>query len=578
MNPSLHRGYMRALALSFAAVSGFLMFAKCVEMGHASPAKSPPIAQQAYIKSSNSEADDRFGWSVAVSGDTVVIGAPEEDSGAVGVNGNATDNSAPASGAAYVFVHSGTNWIQQAYLKASNTDPVDRFGYAVAISDDTVIVGAYGEASSATGVNGNQSDNSASVAGAAYVFVRNGTNWTQQAYLKPSNTGRDDRFGYRVAVSGDTAVISSFQEDSNAVGINGEQTNNNAINSGAVYVFVRSGTNWTQEAYLKASNTEAGDIFGRSIAVSDNTIVVGAPQEDSSATAANGNQADNSTIDSGAAYVFVRTGTTWIQQAYLKASNTGAGDNFAFRVGVSGDTILVGAWGEDSSAAGVNGSQNDNGAPDSGAAYVFLRTGTNWTQQAYLKASNTDAYDRFSVSLSISHDKIVVGAYTESSSATEINGNQTNNAAQWAGAAYLYLRADTNWTQHAYLKASNTEARDFFGFAVGISDDTIVIGARGEDSAATGINGDQADNLAPESGVAYIFASLTRIAIVPDGSAGYFVRFNGSPGDTYRLQRASSVAGPWETIDTQTAPDSGVIEYHDTTPLPGQAFYRTAQP
>src|SRR5207247_1774974 len=167
------------------------------------------IAQQAYIKASNTggpspgdtPADyggsfgDNFGWSVAISGDTMVIGAPGEDSNATGVNGNQTNNSALNSGAAYVFVRDGTNWVQQAYLKASNTGANDVFGFSVAISGDTVVVGARWEASNATGVNGNQSNNSASAAGAAYVFVRSGTNWMQQAYLKASNTGANDIFG-----------------------------------------------------------------------------------------------------------------------------------------------------------------------------------------------------------------------------------------------------------------------------------------------------------------------------------------------------------------------------------------------
>ena len=230
------------------------------------------IAQQAYIKASNTEkgleVEDNFGWSVAISGDTMVIGAPNEDSNATGVNGNQTNNSATDSGAAYVFVRSGTNWIQQAYLKASNTGGNDVFGFSVAVSGDTVVVGARWESSNATGVNGNQSNNSASAAGAAYVFVRSGTNWIQQAYLKASNTGASDIFGRSVAISGDTIVIGAGLEDSNATGVNGNQTNNSATDSGAAYVFVRDGTNWVQQAYLKASNTGAVDWFGFSVAVS----------------------------------------------------------------------------------------------------------------------------------------------------------------------------------------------------------------------------------------------------------------------------------------------------------------------
>src|SRR5688572_21419857 len=138
---------------------------------------------------------------------------------------------------------------QQAYLKASNTGAIDVFGWAAAVEGDTVVVSAYAEDSNATGVNGNENNNSADFAGAVYVFVRNGTNWTQQAYLKASNTGANDHFGWSLAISGDTVVVGAGGEASNATGVNGDQSNNSAPGSGAVYVFVRNGTNWMQQAY-----------------------------------------------------------------------------------------------------------------------------------------------------------------------------------------------------------------------------------------------------------------------------------------------------------------------------------------
>ncbi len=193
------------------------------------------VAQQAYLKASNTGAFDLFGsTSVAVSGDTVVVGALYEESNATGVNGDQADNSASAAGAAYVFVRTGTNWTQQAYLKASNTDVLDEFGGSVAISGDTIVIGAMLESSSATGVNGDQGDNNAEYAGAAYVFVRTGTNWTQQAYLKASNTGAGDFFGSSVAVSGDTLVVGAAHEGSNATGVNGDEGDNNAENAVSV--------------------------------------------------------------------------------------------------------------------------------------------------------------------------------------------------------------------------------------------------------------------------------------------------------------------------------------------------------
>jgi hypothetical protein len=397
--------------------------------------------------------------------------------------------------------------VQQAYLKASNTGANDVFGLSVAISGDTVVVGAPSEASNATGVNGNQGDNSASGAGAAYVFVRTGGVWVQQAYLKASNTGTGDYFGNSVAVTGETVVVGAPYEDSNATGVNGNQGDNSVLDSGAAYVFVRTVGVWVQQAYLKASNTGSGDSFGLFVAISGDTVVVGAPFEASNATGVNGNQGDNSALDSGAVYVFVRTGGVWVQQAYLKASNTGAGDRFGFSVAISGDTVVVGAYSEASNATGVNGYQGDNSALDSGAVYVFVRTGGVWAQQAYLKASNTGAGDWFGFSVAIFGDTVVVGAYSEASNATGVNGNQGDNSALDSGAVYVFVRTGGVWVQQAYLKASNTGAGDEFGYCVAIFGDTVVVGGRLESSNASGVNGNQGDNSANQAGAAYIFHS-----------------------------------------------------------------------
>jgi hypothetical protein len=374
--------------------------------------------QQAYLKASNTNTNDDFGASVAVSGDTVVVGAPDEDSAATAVNGDQADNSAEHAGAVYVFVRNGVQWSQQAYLKASNTEGGDEFGSSVAVSGDTVVVSARYEDSAATGVNGNQADNSANAAGAAYVFVRSGAVWSQQAYLKDSNTGAGDGFGWNVAMSGDTVVVGAYGE-------------------GAAFVFVRSGTEWTQQAHLKASNAEGTDLFGWSVAVAGDTVVVGAPFEDSVATGVNGNQADNSAGYAGAAYVFVRSGTEWSQQAYLKASNTEKDDVFGYWVAAAGDTVVVGAPFESSSATGINGNQTDNRSREAGAAYVFVRSGTEWSQHVYLKASNTEASDWFG-GVAVSRDTVIVGASGESSAAVGVNGNQADNGAKDAGAAYVF--------------------------------------------------------------------------------------------------------------------------------------------
>jgi hypothetical protein len=470
---------------------------------------------EAYLKASNTDATDRFGQRVALAGDTLAVGAPGESSKANGVNGNQADDLASASGAVYVFRRSGSTWVQEAYLKASNTGRGDLFGQSVTLDGDTLAVGAYYEASNATGVNGNQADDSANGSGAVYVFRRSGSTWAQEAYLKASNTGPGDGFGVSVALDGDTLAVGAWDEDSNATGVNGDQADNSAPHSGSVYVFRRSGSTWAQEAYLKASNTDGvedcgssceypGDTFGSSVALEGDTLAVGARGEASNATGVNGNQADNSAFDSGAVYVFRRSGSTWAQEAYLKASNTGAGDLFGYSVALDGDILAVGAFGEASNATAVNGNQADNSATNSGAVYVFRRSGSAWAQEAYLKASNTGANDWFGFSVALHRDTLAVGAWYEASNATGVNGNEADNSATNSGAVYVFRRSGSTWAHAAYLKASNTEADDCFGYAVALSGDTLAVGAFKESSNATSINGDQADNSAPNSGAVYV--------------------------------------------------------------------------
>ncbi len=490
-----------------------------------------------YVKASNLEASDSFGWSVALSSDgtTLAVGSAWEDSAATGINDTSigqADNSASNAGAVYIFTRSGSSWTQQAYIKASNTEARDSFGSSVALSGDgsTLAVGADREDSAAIGINDTsigQADNSASNAGAVYVFIRSGSNWSQQAYIKASNTEASDSFGRSVALSGDgsTLAVGADREDSAAIGINDTsigQADNSASNAGAVYIFTRSGSNWSQQAYIKASNTEASDSFGRSVALSGDgsTLAVGADREDSAAIGINDTsigQADNSASNAGAVYIFTRSGSSWTQQAYIKASNTEAGDSFGRSVALSGDgsTLAVGADREDSVATGINDTsigQADNSAFNAGAVYVFTRSGSNWSQQAYIKASNTQASDFFGRSVALSGDgtTLAVGADQEDSAATGINDTsigQADNLASNAGAVYVFTRSGSSWTQQAYIKASNTEAGDSFSWSVALSSDgnAMAVGAKNEDSADTNINGDQADNSATNAGAVYLY-------------------------------------------------------------------------
>lgn len=517
------------------------------------PLTIDPVVQQAYIKASNSNPNDSFGSSVAAFGDTVVVGAPREDSNATGVDGNQIDNTMSNSSAAYIFVRNGSTWVQQAYLKASNTDAGDEFGHSVAIFGDTVIVGAPKEDSGASGVNGDETSNILPDSGATYVFTRTGGVWGQQAYLKASNPSIQDSFGFSVAISGDTLVVGATLEDSSATGINGDQMDAFGSNSGAVYVFVRTVMNWNQQAYIKASNTGSNDTFGSSVAISGDTVVVGARFEDSNATGVNGNQFNEFAFQAGAAYVFVRTAHVWSQQAYLKASNTDSSDEFG-NVAISGDTVVIGAPGERSNTTGVGGNQTDNSAENAGAAYVFTRSGTVWSQQAYLKSSNSESGDRFGTSVSISDNTIVIGAPNEDSSATGVNGNQANNSVSGSGAAYVFTQTGAIWTQQTYLKASNTETFDTFGSSVAISGDIVIVGANSEGSIATGVNGNQIDNSAPFSGAVYV--------IDLDNNPGTSIYGMGSPGcagtHTLDVTHAPMIGSPNFAISCDNAPVSAL--------------------
>jgi hypothetical protein len=459
--------------------------------------QQPPetFVQEAYLKAFNTQSSQQFGYSVAISGDTAVVGAHFESSGATGVNGTPTGTILGSSGAAYVFVRSGGGWTQQAYLKASNTRAAANFGESVAISGDTIVVGAVAAAVPPSLVS----------TGAAYVFVRTGNAWSQQALLSASNLGPGDQFGKSVAISGDTIVVGAHREASAAAGVDADQDDNSALQAGAAYVFVREGSTWTQQAYLKASNPDVDDFFGFSVSVSGDTVVVGAPSEDSHATGIDGDQASDTASLAGAAYVFWRTGETWTQQAYVKASNTFQGQQFGYSVAVSRDTLVVGSRLETSLGTGVNGDQTTNRASAVGAAYVFERNSGTWSQHAYLKASNAGQFDQFGYAVAISRNVIVVGAIEEDSSATGINGNQADNSLTGAGAAYVFVRSGGDWSQHSYLKASNTGLEDSFGNAVAVSGGTIVVGAFFEWSNATGVNGNQADNSAFQAGAAYVF-------------------------------------------------------------------------
>lgn len=367
-------------------------------------------SQEAQKAASDGAGGDRLGSSVALSGDTAVVGAPGDD---VGANSD--------QGSAYVFVRSGAGWTEQGHLFATGGAVGDNFGVSVSIYRDTVIVGADKHD---PGGNADQ--------GSAYVFTRSGTTWTQEAELNSSDGAVGDAFGFSVSIDSDTAFVGAHQH---TVGGNSNQ--------GSVYVFVRSGTTWTEQAELTASDGSSDDHFGTSVALSGTTAIVGANLDDAPAS------------DQGSAYVFVGSGPTWTEQAHLTASDGAASDQFGTSVAISGDTVIVGADADD---VGGNG--------DQGSAYVFTRSGSLWSEQSHLTASDGSAADGFGNSVGLSGDTAVVGSYVDGVGA---------NAAQ--GSAYVFTRNAGTWAQQSHLTATGGAANDDFGNSVAVSGDKIVVGA-----------------------------------------------------------------------------------------------------
>ena len=448
------------------------------------------VFDEAYIKASNAAAIDRFGMRVALDGDTLAVGAPNEGSADSGINGDQNNNFAARAGAVYVFERDGFTWTQNSYVKASNTDQFDEFGTDVALDGDTLVVGAHREKSLSAGVDGDQADDSGAGVGAAYVFVRDGTIWSQQAYLKAPTTDSGRWFGYSVDVDGDTAVIGEYGDDSANTGVDADPANADAYRSGAAHVYVRNGLSWSHQAYLKASSVLEDDFFGMEVAVDGDTIAVGAPGRDAL---------------TGAVYVFTRSGDVWTEEAHLRASNADPDDHFGVALSLDGDTLVVGAYGENSGATGVNGDQSINTVNDSGAVYVFRRINSDWVQEAYIKASNSSGGIRFGISVSVQGDRLAVGGYRDSSASTGLNGSQTyESSTLWSGAAYLFRRTGASWAQYAYIKPSNLDTNQEFGTSLALDQSTLAVGAPGEDGGAIGINGDPSVGNALSSGAVYV--------------------------------------------------------------------------
>jgi hypothetical protein len=386
----------------------------------------PTFTQEAQLIAIDGAADDLFGSSVAISWDYAVVGAPHDDI-----------LSKANRGSAYIFVRSGTNWSQQAKLLASDGEAGDFFGSSVAISGNTVVIGAHAD------------DNSYANQGSAYVFVRSGTTWSEKQKLTAPGgfAGLNSWFGYSVAIDSDKIVIGAPGDD---IGANTSQ--------GEAHIFIISNGFWNWHQQLTASDGAAVDLFGHSVAIDGSTgrVLIGAPYDD---IGANGNQ--------GSAYIFGRQFATspWTQQQKLMASDGAAGDLFGYSVAIHVSTLVVGA------------PQDDIGAnTDRGSAYVFVRPTTTWSQQQKLTASDGASLDLFGYSVAISSDTsgllVVVGALLD-----DIGTNQDQ------GSAYVFRRSfynSTTWSQSQKLTALKGGAGDRFGKAVALPPSNaqhVVVGA-----------------------------------------------------------------------------------------------------
>ncbi len=359
---------------------------------------------------SDGEVGDYFGTSVGISGDTAIVGAYRDDD-------RGTD-----SGSAYVFERIDGIWTEVAKLTAPDGQTGDRFGVSVGISGDTAIVGAH------------RDDDQGTDAGAAYVFQRAGGIWFLLDKFTVSDGQRDNLFGLSVAISGDTVVVGAPYDD------------DLGASSGSAYVFERVGNAWTQVAKLTAADGQEGDVFGLSVAISGDTTIVGAYREDDRAP------------NAGSAYVFERVGNAWTQVAKLTAADGQGGDLFGVSVGISGDTAIVGSYGDD-----------DLGT-DAGTAYIFERIDGVWTQIRKLTASDGEAGDGFGVSVAIDGESAVVGAHQDD--------DQSPNS----GSAYVFKRTNDAWVEVAKRFARDGQVGDAFASSVAISASRAVIGALGDDN------------------------------------------------------------------------------------------------
>lgn len=431
--------------------------------------------QEGLVKPAINDPGDEFASSVLVAGDLLFVGAPKER-GNGGIGGDQADNSLEDAGAVYVYEYqnSGNQWELQTYIKPNDASAEAEFGSHLAYRDNTLIVSAPGD-----------SDN----AGAVYVFTFSNSQWTQAQKVVPSNPTAGDRFGeslsFALNSSGeDTFLVGSPNEDS--ASRDADNRNEDASDSGAVFLFRESNNTWSEDAYFKAEDIVAGDNFGASVNSIEDILAIGAP----------GNN--------GTAYIYRRnSGNTWALEDTLAAADEGEDDEFGASIALSEQMILVGAPGDESDAVGVSAAQQtDNDLESAGAVYAFVPSATNnadWEISAFIKASRSAGVD-FGRSLALSANMLAVGAVSEAGASDGINQDQGALGSDNSGAVYLFELVSDQWVQQAYIKSSGSKAGDRFGAGLSLVDGRLAVGADQESSDGSGDNTDRSD-----SGAVYIF-------------------------------------------------------------------------
>jgi hypothetical protein len=389
------------------------------------------VVGESKVVAEDRDLDDMFGSILRADGDTLVVGAYRDDDPFPAYE-HVSDDGHDA-GTAYVFVRDVNGWIQQAKLLPADRVTAGQFGHSVAIAANTIIAGAP-RARTGEGV----------ITGAVYVFERQGTVWSQHAKLAPSDGIDFDEFGWSAAISGNTAVVGAYT----ANGVD------DTVDTGAAYIFVRDGANWIEQAKLTASDAATGDAFGVSVAIDGDTVVIGARSDDHAAG-----------DDAGSLYVFSRTGTTWTQQAKLTAGDGAASDGFGTSVAVVGSEIFAGADGVDGDGFG---------ASNVGAVYVFSYNGTDWAEETKLTASDAEGDDHFGFDVSARQGILAVGAYT-------VNANATA-AGRDFGAAYIFMQNGVTWQEQPRLMAADGARDDYFGCSVAVARTAIYAGACRDDA------------------------------------------------------------------------------------------------